>query len=66
LPTSASHRLFPQRGGETRLAYHVVCFTEQQGGVDPGPWNYFIDAKTGVIKFTSDELINRPGWRATW
>ncbi len=41
--------IFPRKGGETRLAYHVVFFTERQGGVDPGLWNYFIDAKTGAI-----------------
>ena len=41
--------IYPQRGGETRLAWRVVFFTERQGGVDPGLWNYFVDAKTGAI-----------------
>ncbi|HWU85640.1 MAG TPA: M4 family metallopeptidase [Kofleriaceae bacterium] len=41
--------IYPQRGAETRLAWHVVFFTERQGGMDPGLWNYFVDAKTGVI-----------------
>src|SRR5262249_22680741 len=38
--------IYPQQG-EARLAWHVVFFTERQGGVDPGLWNYFVDAKTG-------------------
>jgi Zn-dependent metalloprotease len=41
--------IFPQRGGETRLAWHVVFSTELQGGIEPGRWNYFVDAKTGAI-----------------
>jgi Zn-dependent metalloprotease len=41
--------ILPRPDGETRLAYHVVFFTELQGGIDPGLWNYFIDAKTGEI-----------------
>jgi Zn-dependent metalloprotease len=41
--------IFPQQDAETRLAYHVVFFTEAQGGADPGLWSYFVDAKTGDI-----------------
>jgi Zn-dependent metalloprotease/subtilisin-like proprotein convertase family protein len=36
-----------QSGRQAHLAWHVVFFTELQGGVTPGLWNYFYDAKTG-------------------
>ncbi len=47
--------IYPQEDGETRLAWHVEFFTELQSGVDPGLWNYFIDAKTGdlISKFNA-------------
>jgi pseudolysin/vibriolysin len=46
---SAELVIFPQKGGETRLAYHVVFFTNPQGGIQPGLWNYLVDAKDGTI-----------------
>ena len=36
-------------GRDFRLAWHVVFFTERQGGADPGLWNYFVDAHTGDV-----------------
>src|SRR5262245_46826305 len=41
--------ILPQKSGDARLAWHVVFFTERQGGVSPGLWNYFVDAKTGEM-----------------
>ncbi|MCB9558921.1 MAG: M4 family metallopeptidase [Kofleriaceae bacterium] len=41
--------IFPMEGRDARLAWHAVFFTELQGGLTPGLWNYFIDAKTGDI-----------------
>jgi len=41
--------IFPQKGAPTRLAWHVVFTTDPQGGVGPGRWNYFVDAKDGSI-----------------
>lgn len=41
--------IFPQPGGETRLAWHVTFFTELQAGIAPGLWNYFIDAEDGSL-----------------
>jgi vibriolysin len=38
-----------ERGGRTRLAWHVVFFTELQAGIAPALSNYFVDAKTGEI-----------------
>jgi Zn-dependent metalloprotease len=34
---------------DARAAWHVQFFTELQAGIEPGLWNYFIDAKTGAI-----------------
>jgi len=41
--------IYPRSEGETRLAFHVVFFTEANGAVEPGLWSYFVDAKTGEI-----------------
>lgn len=41
--------LFPNENGGVRLAWHVEFFTELQNDVDPGLWNYFVDAKSGVF-----------------
>lgn len=41
--------IFPQKGGTARLAYHVTFYTDPQGGIAPGLWNYFVDAKDGTI-----------------
>ncbi len=39
----------PMEGAAPRLVWHVVFFTELQGGVKPGLWNTFVDAQTGKI-----------------
>jgi vibriolysin len=41
--------ILPVLGSDARLAWHVTFFTERQGGVDPGLWNYFYDAETGEL-----------------
>src|SRR5678815_1528007 len=46
---SAELVIFPQKGGTARLAYHVTFYTDPQGGIAPGLWNYFVDAKDGSI-----------------
>ncbi len=40
---------FADNKGGARPAWHVVFFTELQAGVEPGLWNYFIDAETGDV-----------------
>ena len=41
--------IFPRTGRDATLAWHVVFFTELQGGIAPGLWNYFVDAHTGDV-----------------
>jgi Zn-dependent metalloprotease len=41
--------IMPVLGSDAKLAWHVTFFTERQGGVDPGLWNYFYDAHTGEL-----------------
>ena len=41
--------VFPGEGRNARVAWHVQFFTELQAGINPGLWNYFIDAKSGEI-----------------
>jgi len=41
--------VLPLEGRDARLAWHTVFFTELQGGLTPGLWNYFIDADTGDV-----------------
>jgi Zn-dependent metalloprotease/subtilisin-like proprotein convertase family protein len=41
--------IFPRSGRDAALAWHVVFFTELQGGISPGLWNYFVDAHTGDV-----------------
>ncbi|HTE55290.1 MAG TPA: M4 family metallopeptidase [Kofleriaceae bacterium] len=43
--------VFPGESGHPRVAWHVVFFTELQAGIQPGLWNYFVDAKTGDLLF---------------
>ncbi len=67
--------VLPMEGAAPRLAWHVSFFTELQGGVTPGLWNYFIDAKSGelVKKFNAIHTLSQasgPGGNAkvarTW
>ncbi|HKE17841.1 MAG TPA: hypothetical protein VKB80_23355, partial [Kofleriaceae bacterium] len=41
--------IYPGAGPDARVAWHVVFFTEKQAGIDPGLWNYFVDAQTGEL-----------------
>jgi Zn-dependent metalloprotease/subtilisin-like proprotein convertase family protein len=41
--------IFPRSGRDATLAWHVVFFTELQGGITPGLWNYFVDAQSGDV-----------------
>jgi vibriolysin len=41
--------LLPGETPGARAAWHVSFFTELQGGIAPGQWNYFIDAATGQV-----------------
>jgi len=41
--------VYPGEGRNARVAWHVVFFTELQAGLNPGLWNYFVDAKSGEI-----------------
>ena len=41
--------VFPRTGRDAVLAWHVVFFTELQGGISPGLWHYFVDAHTGDV-----------------
>ena len=41
--------VFPGEGRNARVAWHVQFFTELQAGINPGLWNYFVDAKSGEI-----------------
>jgi Zn-dependent metalloprotease/subtilisin-like proprotein convertase family protein len=41
--------ILPLEGRDARLAWHEVFFTELQAGVNPGLWNYFVDAQTGEL-----------------
>ena len=41
--------IFPRSGRDAALAWHVVFFTELQGGISPGLWNYFVDAHSGEV-----------------
>jgi Zn-dependent metalloprotease/subtilisin-like proprotein convertase family protein len=43
--------IFPGEGRDARVAWHVVFFTERQAGINPGLWNYFVDARTGDIVY---------------
>ena len=42
--------VYPSKDG-ARVAWHVEFFTELQAGVEPGLWNYFVDAETGAILY---------------
>src|SRR4029453_17630779 len=46
---SAQLVIYPRKGRDALLAWHVRFSTELQGSLPPGRWNYFIDAKTGDI-----------------
>ena len=46
------------RAGEPVLAWNVEFFTEQQAGLDPGRWNFFIDAHSGQIVDWFDGLAH--------
>ncbi len=41
--------VFPRSGRDAVLAWHVVFFTELQDGINPGLWNYFVDAQSGDV-----------------
>lgn len=41
--------VLPRTGRDAALAWHVVFFTELQGGIGPGLWNHFIDAQSGEV-----------------
>jgi len=41
--------ILPRKGRDARLAWHITFFTELQGGMPAGLWNYFVDAKTGSV-----------------
>jgi pseudolysin/vibriolysin len=41
--------IYPVKGRDARLAWLVVFYTEAQGGMPPGLWNYFVDAKDGTL-----------------
>jgi pseudolysin/vibriolysin len=43
--------VFPGQGRNARVAWHVVFFTEIQSGINPGLWNYFVDARSGEVFF---------------
>ena len=47
---SADLVVYPADAG-ARVAWHVVFFTELQAGVQPGLWNYFVDAHSGELLF---------------
>lgn len=66
--------IYPGESG-VRLAFHVTFFTELQNDVNPGLWNYFVDAKTGAFlaKFNGIHTLSQasgPGGNAkvarTW
>jgi Zn-dependent metalloprotease len=44
--------------GEPALTWHVEFFTEQQAGLDPGLWNFFVDAQSGEIVDSFDGLAH--------
>ena len=44
---SVTKVIYPSENDGVRLAWHVVFFTELQNDVEPGLWNYFVDAKDG-------------------
>ncbi|HEU5057746.1 MAG TPA: M4 family metallopeptidase, partial [Kofleriaceae bacterium] len=67
--------IFPRSGRDATLAWHVVFFTELQGGIRPGLWNYFVDARSGEVLHSfngihSLEQASGPGGNAkvarTW
>jgi vibriolysin len=67
--------ILPMEGARPRLAWHTVFSTELQGGVAPGLWNYFVDAKSGQLlrKFNAIHTLSQasgPGGNAkvarTW
>ncbi|HEY0190570.1 MAG TPA: M4 family metallopeptidase [Kofleriaceae bacterium] len=41
--------ILPSAKGVAHLAWHVTFFTDPQGGLRAGRWNYFIDALNGTI-----------------
>src|SRR5262249_12014455 len=41
--------ILPLENRDARLAWHTTFYTELQGGMPPGLWSYFVDAKTGEI-----------------
>lgn len=46
---STTLRVYAPRGSQFALVWHVQFFTELQNGINPGLWNYFVDARTGEI-----------------
>jgi Zn-dependent metalloprotease len=67
--------ILPMEGAAPRLVWQVTFFTELQGGVKPGLWNFFVDAKSGqlVKKFNAIHTLSQasgPGGNAkvarTW
>lgn len=46
--------------GEPRLVWHVHFFTERQPTMEPGRWNYFIDATSGELLGAFDWLTTAP------
>lgn len=53
--------VFPTGNAGAKLAWRVEFFTELQNEIDPGLWNYFIDAKTGAIleKFNAIHTLSQ-------
>lgn len=41
--------IYPRSDRNMMLAWHVTFYTELQSGINPGLWNYFVDAKSGEI-----------------
>lgn len=43
--------VFPTETSGVHLAWHSSFYVEQQNGMNPGLWNYFVDAQTGALLF---------------
>jgi Zn-dependent metalloprotease len=41
--------VLPVENGLARLAWHVSFYTEEQAGIEPGLWHYFIDAHDSTM-----------------
>lgn len=53
--------ILPTESRGMHLAWHVQFFTELQAGVEPGLWNYFIDAEDGSVhrKFNGLDTLSQ-------